>query len=92
MSALVVPSCSTPYPLDGAVFLFATVFRFPLRVLALVRAFIPGVRQGKPTQDFLESTMNRITLVGALLLALIAILPSPASLGDGAVHDRSRCL
>lgn len=39
-------------------------------------AFIPGVRQGKPTQDFLESTMNRITLVGALLLALIAILPT----------------
>ncbi len=38
-------------------------------------AFIPGVRQGKPTQDFLESTMNRITLVGAVFLAVIAILP-----------------
>ena len=39
-------------------------------------AFIPGVRQGKPTQDFLESTMNRITLAGALFLASIAILPT----------------
>jgi preprotein translocase subunit SecY len=39
-------------------------------------AFIPGIRQGKPTQDFLESTMNRITLLGALFLALIAILPT----------------
>lgn len=39
-------------------------------------AFIPGVRQGKPTQDFLESTMNRITLIGAIFLAIIAILPS----------------
>lgn len=39
-------------------------------------AFIPGVRQGKPTQDFLESTMNRITLIGAIFLALIAILPT----------------
>ena len=39
-------------------------------------AFIPGIRQGKPTQDFLESTMNRITLVGAIFLAIIAILPS----------------
>jgi preprotein translocase subunit SecY len=39
-------------------------------------AFIPGVRQGKPTQDYLESTMNRITLLGALFLALIAILPT----------------
>ncbi len=39
-------------------------------------AFIPGIRQGKPTQDYLESTMNRITLAGALFLALIAILPT----------------
>ncbi|MCB1084615.1 MAG: preprotein translocase subunit SecY [Chlamydiia bacterium] len=39
-------------------------------------AFIPGVRQGRPTQDFLESTMNRITLAGAVFLALIAILPT----------------
>jgi len=42
-------------------------------------AFIPGIRQGKPTQDFLEATMNRITLVGAVFLALIAILPQLVS-------------
>lgn len=42
-------------------------------------AFIPGIRQGKPTQDYLESTMNRITLAGALFLALIAILPTLVS-------------
>jgi len=39
-------------------------------------AFIPGIRQGKPTQDFLTSTMGRITLAGAVFLAIIAILPS----------------
>ncbi len=39
-------------------------------------AFIPGIRQGKPTQDFLESTMSRITLAGAVFLAIIAILPT----------------
>jgi len=39
-------------------------------------AFIPGIRQGKPTQDYLEATMNRVTLIGALFLALIAILPT----------------
>jgi len=39
-------------------------------------AFIPGIRQGKPTQDFLESTMGKITLAGAIFLAVIAILPS----------------
>ena len=38
-------------------------------------AFIPGIRQGKPTQDYLESTMNRITFAGAIFLSLIAILP-----------------
>jgi preprotein translocase subunit SecY len=39
-------------------------------------AFIPGIRQGKPTQDYLEHTMNRITLLGAVFLSLIAILPN----------------
>lgn len=39
-------------------------------------AFIPGIRQGKPTQDYLESTMNRVTLIGAVFLAMIAILPT----------------
>ena len=42
-------------------------------------AFIPGVRQGRPTQEFLEMTMNRITLAGALFLAAIAILPTIVS-------------
>lgn len=39
-------------------------------------AFIPGIRQGRPTQDYLESTMNRVTLLGSVFLALIAILPN----------------
>ncbi len=39
-------------------------------------AFIPGIRQGKPTQDFLEQTMNRITFAGAIFLAAIAVLPT----------------
>lgn len=39
-------------------------------------AFIPGIRQGKPTQDYLQTTMNRITVVGAVFLALIAVLPT----------------
>lgn len=39
-------------------------------------AFIPGIRQGKPTQDYLQSTMARITFIGAAFLALIAVLPT----------------
>lgn len=38
-------------------------------------AFIPGIRQGRPTQDFLEKTMSKITLIGGVSLAFIAILP-----------------
>jgi len=37
-------------------------------------AFIPGVRQGKPTEDFIKHSMTRITTIGAFFLAFIAIL------------------
>ena len=38
--------------------------------------FIPGIRAGKPTSDYLRKINNRITLFGALFLALIALVPS----------------
>lgn len=37
--------------------------------------FIPGIRPGEPTTDFLDFIMTRITLAGAVFIALIAILP-----------------
>ncbi len=37
--------------------------------------FIPGIRSGKPTADYLAYVLNRITLPGALYLATIATLP-----------------
>ena len=36
---------------------------------------IPGIRPGKPTTDFIAKILSRITLIGALFLAVIAILP-----------------
>jgi len=42
-------------------------------------AFIPGIRQGKPTRDYLELRMSRITFIGGASLALIAILPTLVS-------------
>lgn len=36
---------------------------------------IPGIRPGRPTADFIAKILSRITLIGALFLALIAILP-----------------
>ncbi|HHY41625.1 MAG TPA: preprotein translocase subunit SecY [Thermoanaerobacterales bacterium] len=37
--------------------------------------FIPGIRPGRPTADYITRIVNRITLVGALFLAVIALLP-----------------
>ncbi|MDP2629879.1 MAG: preprotein translocase subunit SecY [Candidatus Uhrbacteria bacterium] len=37
--------------------------------------FIPGIRPGKPTSDFLQNTVNKIILPGAVFLGLIAVLP-----------------
>ena len=36
---------------------------------------IPGIRPGKPTEDFISRILYRVTLIGALFLAVIAILP-----------------
>lgn len=38
-------------------------------------AFIPGIRPGPPTAEYLGKTLTRITLVGAIFLGLIAVLP-----------------
>ncbi len=37
-------------------------------------SFIPGIRPGKPTQDYLDRIMTRITLAGAIFLAIVALL------------------
>ena len=37
--------------------------------------FVPGIRPGKPTSDFISRSMTRITLAGAFFLGIIAILP-----------------
>ncbi|MBE3576771.1 MAG: preprotein translocase subunit SecY [Limnochordales bacterium] len=38
--------------------------------------FIPGLRPGRPTAEFLDRILTRITLVGAIFLAFIALLPT----------------
>lgn len=58
-------------------FWVATVFN-PIQIsddLKKHGGYVPGVRPGKPTADFLEYTMVRITFAGAIFLTVIAILP-----------------
>ena len=38
--------------------------------------FIPGIRPGKPTADYLQYVLSRITLVGSIYLGMIAVLPN----------------
>ncbi|MEK7194528.1 MAG: preprotein translocase subunit SecY [Patescibacteria group bacterium] len=38
-------------------------------------AFVPGVRPGEPTSDYISKVLTRLTLVGALFLGFIAVLP-----------------
>lgn len=38
--------------------------------------FIPGIRPGRPTSDYLFKILSRVTLAGGIFLALIAVLPS----------------
>ncbi len=40
--------------------------------------FIPGIRPGRPTADYLKKISNRITLFGAIFLSLVAFIPSLA--------------
>jgi preprotein translocase subunit SecY len=42
--------------------------------------FIPGVKPGRKTVDFLDTVMSRITLPGSVFLAMIAVLPAIARL------------
>jgi len=49
------------------------------RTLQRQGGFIPGVRPGKPTTDYLNGVTNRLTWGGALFLAIVAIMPFFAS-------------
>lgn len=42
--------------------------------------FVPGVKPGKPTSEFIDNVLSKITLPGAVFLAIIAILPAFASI------------
>jgi preprotein translocase subunit SecY len=59
---------------------FYTAISFNVREVAdnmkKYGGFIPGYRPGQPTSDYLDRVMSRITLVGAVFLAGIAVLPN----------------
>ena len=46
-------------------------------------AFIPGIRPGKPTAEYLDNTMTKITLAGAIFLTALAVFPMILSANFG---------
>ena len=45
--------------------------------------FIPGIRPGKPTADYITKVLNKVTLMGAFFLGIIAVLPLAANIISG---------
>lgn len=62
----------------GFTFLYTALIFNPKQIaddLKRNNGFIPGVKPGQPTADYIGSIMDKITLPGAILLALVGILP-----------------
>src|SRR6516164_11270522 len=63
----------------GFAYFYAAITFDPHQQAEVIRkqgGYIPGIRPGPPTERHLQNILNRITLPGALWLALIALLPS----------------
>lgn len=62
----------------GFTYFYTAVIFHPERIAENLQkqgGFIPGIRPGRPTADYLSYTLNRILLIGALFLGAIAVLP-----------------
>jgi preprotein translocase subunit SecY len=86
ISAYVTSLMANPWFYAGAYFVLVFFFTFfytavtfdPKSISENLQkggAFIPGVRPGESTEVYLGKVVTRITLVGALFLALVAVLP-----------------
>ncbi|MDF9407561.1 MAG: preprotein translocase subunit SecY [Pelotomaculum sp. PtaB.Bin013] len=63
----------------GFTFFYTAVIMNPVDMADNIKkygGFIPGLRPGRPTAEYISRIMNKITLAGAIFLALVAILPN----------------
>ncbi len=62
----------------GFAFFYSTIAFNPIDIAANMKksgGFIPGIRPGKPTSDYLSKIATHITLLGAIFLAILAMTP-----------------
>ncbi len=70
----------------GFTYFYTAVIFNPQKIADQIKkngGFIPGIRPGQPTVEYLNRIINRLTLAGALFLGLVAILPSLAQAVTG---------
>lgn len=70
----------------GFTFFYTMIAFNPVEIANNLRkngGFIPGIRPGKPTSDYITRVLNRITWVGALFLALMTCIPTLLNLIPG---------
>jgi len=63
----------------GFTFFYSTITFNPMEISKNIQqngGMIPGIRQGRPTSDFIAKIVKRITLFGAVYLAILATLPT----------------
>lgn len=71
-------SSSTCWPILAFNYFYVAIQYNPVEIANNLRrnnGSIPGFRPGKPTSDFITRTLNKITLIGAIFLAVVAVLP-----------------
>src|SRR6266851_1615241 len=86
-SQAIVGAFQNPLFYNSLYFLLVVVFTFfytaftfiPNDVAENIKrygGFIPGIRPGRPTADFLQRVVTRITIAGALFLGIVAVMPT----------------
>lgn len=62
----------------GFAYFYAAIQFNPIEIANNLKnngGFIPGFRPGRPTSDFIAKVLNKVTLMGAMFLAIVAVLP-----------------
>ena len=71
-------SCSTRLGIIFFCYFYTSIVFNPTDTADNMRkygGFIPGIRPGKKTADYIDTVLSRITIVGALYLTFVALLP-----------------